>query len=142
MVSSKFLKFYRILCYEILFLIAFGGSVRAMNAGLACPDWPLCFGDFIPDFHIQVYFEFIHRVLAGMVGLFIFGFGIYLIRKKDVSNSVKLLSVLSMVTVFLQVIMGGLTVLFLLKESVVTTHLFLATLLFALVLLIYWELRG
>ncbi|MCB0366060.1 MAG: COX15/CtaA family protein [Bdellovibrionaceae bacterium] len=142
MVSGNFLKAYRFLCYEVLFLIAFGGSVRAMDAGLACPDWPLCFGDYIPDFHIQVYFEFLHRVLAGTVGLFVGGFGIYLLARKDVSVLVKSLSVLSIVLVLAQVVMGGLTVLLLLDENTVTGHLLLATMLFASLLWTYWELRA
>ncbi|MCB0361730.1 MAG: COX15/CtaA family protein, partial [Bdellovibrionales bacterium] len=142
MVSPRFLKAYRFLCYEVLFLIALGGSVRTMNAGLACPDWPLCFGEFIPDFHIQVYFEFIHRVLAGSLSLLVFGFGIYLLRQARIGKLVKLLSGIAMCLVVIQVIVGGLTVLMLLKESVVTLHLVLATALFACVLIVYWELKS
>ena len=62
-------KWYAALCTEIFILIALGGGVRAMDAGLACPDWPLCFGDYIPDYHPQDFLEFIHRALAGLVGI-------------------------------------------------------------------------
>ena len=46
-------------------LIVLGALVRAHGAGLACPDWPLCFGEFVPRMNLRVAFEWSHRVLAG-----------------------------------------------------------------------------
>src|SRR5262245_49023267 len=50
-------------------LIVLGALVRAHEAGLACPDWPLCFGEFVPRFDLKVAFEVSHRVTAGAISV-------------------------------------------------------------------------
>ena len=50
-------------------LIVLGALVRAHDAGLACPDWPQCFGTWIPELNLKVAFEWSHRVVAGGVAL-------------------------------------------------------------------------
>lgn len=131
------LKLYKYLCIEVFFLVSLGGAVRAMNAGLACPDWPLCFGDFIPDYHPQVYFEFIHRVLAGIIGIGATYLNIQVMRSTVATKNTKRLAFFALVLLLAQIIMGGLTVLLRLHEQVVTIHLALGTAFFAISLWIY-----
>ncbi|HKA15043.1 MAG TPA: COX15/CtaA family protein, partial [Myxococcota bacterium] len=50
-------------------LIVLGALVRAHGAGLACPDWPLCFGTVAPRMDVRVAFEYSHRALAGTITL-------------------------------------------------------------------------
>lgn len=135
--SLRVQKAYKYLVLEVLFLIAFGGAVRAMNAGLACPDWPLCFGDYIPDYHPQVYFEFIHRVLAGVVAIAVLVLNTAILRSNETKKSIKVLVWVSFILLVAQIIMGGLTVLLQLDAKVVTIHLALGTGLFASLLWIY-----
>jgi cytochrome c oxidase assembly protein subunit 15 len=42
-----------------------------MNAGLACPDWPLCYGQLVPtqQMNLQVFLEWFHRLDASLIGL-------------------------------------------------------------------------
>ena len=140
--NSKMTKAYGWLSFCIWLLIALGGSVRAMNAGLACPDWPLCFGEFIPDYHPQVYFEFIHRVFAGGVSVVAVLLACLGFRKKVFKTYQRWIVIFSLILLATQVVFGGLTVILKLQEMVVTTHLFLGTLFFLLNLFIYLDLKG
>lgn len=118
----------KVLCVSIFVLMCFGAFVRTMNAGLTCPDWPLCFGKFIPEYHFGVYLEFVHRAYAGLETL-LFIYCFWMIQKnKTLSKNIKKISYFALGILLLQVLMGGLTVLLLLKSVIVTSHLILATL--------------
>jgi cytochrome c oxidase assembly protein subunit 15 len=80
-------------------LIVFGAFVRLSNAGLSCPDWPTCYGQVTWPEHeheiAQANAEFTravephkawreqgHRMLAGALGLMIFGLALAAARKR------------------------------------------------------------
>lgn len=118
----------------IVGLMALGAGVRAMNAGLSCPDWPLCFGALIPDFHPGVWFEFVHRAYAGLVAIIFFLCAFYGFKKSDIPAGVKTAAVWGIFFLLMQIIMGALTVKLQVKSYIVTMHLTLATLFFLSVL--------
>src|SRR6266550_3833007 len=45
-------------------LIAWGGVVRATGSGDGCPDWPTCFGSWVPRVEYHTLIEYFHRLLA------------------------------------------------------------------------------
>ena len=59
------------LVVAVIALVVIGGATRVMEAGLACPDWPLCFGSFLPgrQMNVQVFLEWFHRLDAFVIGI-------------------------------------------------------------------------
>lgn len=139
---SWYLQVFRALTVEVFLLVTLGAAVRVMNAGLACPDWPLCFGDFIPDYHPQVYFEFIHRALAGLVAILTFVLVYILVFRSTAPRQLKAWGVVSVLLLLVQIVMGGLTVLMKLDSHVVAAHLTMGTGFFAILTWILLHLRG
>ncbi len=141
-ISEKLVKYYRYMIFEVIGLIVLGALVRAMDAGLACPDWPLCFGDIIPDYQFQVYLEFIHRALAGLIAIACFILNYKIIKNPNVSMTIKNICWFSWTVLMAQIIMGALTVTLQLDSYVVATHLMLAMVFLMSLLWIYFYISG
>ncbi len=48
-------------------LVILGAVVRVTGSGMGCPDWPLCFGQWLPPWEMAAILEWLHRTLAAMV---------------------------------------------------------------------------
>jgi cytochrome c oxidase assembly protein subunit 15 len=102
-------------------LIVVGALVRANGAGLACPDWPLCFGELVPRLDVKVAFEWGHRALAGGIALSLAVLSLAARRMEGMRSLLPLLWAL----LATQIVFGGLTVLLQLAPWSVTVHLLL-----------------
>jgi cytochrome c oxidase assembly protein subunit 15 len=119
------------------FLMALGSATRVMNAGLSCPDWPLCYGEVIPaaQMNLQVFLEWFHRLVASSVGFITLSLTIGCWwQKRQVPQWLPWGMSGALLLVIAQGILGGLTVTQLLQFEIVTAHLgtglfFFATLL-------------
>ncbi|MFN2549758.1 MAG: heme A synthase [Myxococcales bacterium] len=62
-------------------LIVAGGVVTNTDSGLACPDWPTCYGSLVPRMTGNVAVEHTHRLIATAVGLLTVALVILALRK-------------------------------------------------------------
>ncbi len=122
-----------------LLLMAVGSATRVMNAGLACPDWPLCYGQLVPSqqMNFQVFLEWFHRLDAGLVSLSTIALvGLSWWERRSLPNWLPWAATLALFLIFSQAILGGLTVTELLRFDIVTAHLGMALLFFCTLLVI------
>ncbi|NET55067.1 MAG: heme A synthase [Symploca sp. SIO2E6] len=122
-----------------LLLMAVGSATRVMNAGLACPDWPLCYGQLVPtgQMNLQVFLEWFHRLDASLVGLStILLFGSSWWQRRSLPNWLPWVSTFALGLIVFQGVLGGLTVTELLRFDIVTAHLGTALLFFITLIVI------
>ena len=110
-------------------LIPFGAFVRLKNAGLSCPDWPLCYGQLIPPAGYEIALETGHRFVAALLGLLIITIAIVSFRQHS-NFHIRGLALFSLALVCIQGLIGALTVTMTLWPPIVTLHLIGGNLLF------------
>jgi protoheme IX farnesyltransferase len=119
-------------------LIAVGGLVRATDSGLGCPDWPLCFGDWLPPADLHAWIEHTHRLTAAVfVGPLVGAVALITVfthRRRDLPLLVA--AVLAGVLVIVQSLLGAAVVLRGLAAELVTAHLAMALTILAAVIFI------
>lgn len=127
------------ICVATLILMAIGSATRVMNAGLACPDWPLCYGELVPakQMNLQVFLEWFHRLDAALIGFSALALvGMSWWYRRVLPNWLPWASAFALFLIVFQGILGGLTVTQLLRFDIVTAHLGTALLFFITLLVI------
>lgn len=136
----------------VYLLILAGGIVRATGSGMGCPDWPKCFGRWIPptqfsqlpsnyqevygaklkgevEFNaVKTWIEYANRLLGVLVGFFVFGTLLASLTYWKRRRSVVWGSLAAFVLVGANGWLGSRVVATELAQYLITAHLFLAVL--------------
>ncbi len=135
LIRSRLGKLAAHIVVALIALVVIGGATRVMEAGLACPDWPLCYGSLFPkgQMNVKVFLEWFHRLDALFVSIAIFLQLLFsLIYKSALPRWLPWVNSLLVALVALQGSLGALTVINLLPSTIVMAHLLLGLILVAL----------
>lgn len=124
-----------------LFLILVGGLVRAAGAGLGCPDWPQCFGMWIPPTNaadlpaqydaslfnpVHTWLEYINRLVGVLIGFLITLTFVFSFKYRKIDPVVTTTSGIAFVLVLFQGWLGGQVVRSGLSPGMITIHMVVA----------------
>ena len=163
--TKKYLRYTWFVLGMVFLVILAGGVVRMTQSGMGCPDWPTCFGRWIPPTHASqlppdfekylkkqdidhtfnayhTWIEYINRLLGALLGIFIFIHFIWsFIKFRKINSRIVWLSFLLLVTVGFQGWLGKKVVDDNLAVVKITTHMFVALVIAAIPLLITDRLK-
>jgi cytochrome c oxidase assembly protein subunit 15 len=142
-----------------------GGVVRTTQSGMGCPDWPTCFGKWIPptnasqlppDFEkylqkqdidhtfnvFHTWTEYINRLVGELLGVFaLIQFFLLYRKRKELAQAYKLAAAY-LVAVILTGLFGGAVVLLNLAHLSITVHLLAAIILLQIQLALMLSLQS
>lgn len=110
-------------------LLTAGALVTSNDAGLSIPDWPLAYGSMVPPFVGGIRYEFSHRVFAGIIALLTVALAVWLWRSEP-RRWVRNFGWIALVTVLVQAVIGGLTVILRQPVAVSVAHATVAQIFF------------
>lgn len=125
-------------------LILLGGVVHNTRSSLACPDWPLCYGQVFPKMEGEILVEHSHRLLATLVGLLTCAIVAvsWVTARRERDRRLRNLAIGALLLVVAQGVLGGVTVLLRLPTWTSTAHLGVSLAFFCLLILIAFRAGG
>ncbi|ANQ48660.1 COX15/CtaA family protein [Flammeovirga yaeyamensis] len=146
--------FYRrfgvVTVFAVFFLILVGGIVRSTGSGMGCPDWPLCFGQYIPPTDIsqlpddyktiyavagkeiadfsafKTWVEYVNRLVGVAIGLLVFFTLVFSFSYLKKDPQVTVFSFIAFVLVGVEGWLGSKVVATDLNPFMITLHMLLA----------------
>lgn len=161
----SFIRFTWLALVMVFLVVIAGGTVRMTQSGMGCPDWPKCFGRWVPptnasqlpaDFEkylkkqdidhtfnaFHTWTEYINRLMGALLGLVVFIHFLWSFRVfRKTNRPVVLLSLLLLIGVGFEAWLGKTVVDHNLAVVKITTHMLMALVLAGIPLLIIRRLR-
>ena len=146
---NGFRRFAFLTTLATYFVIFLGGLVRVSGAGLGCPDWPRCFGRWIPPFDASqipqgidpasfnftlAWIEYFNRLGGVIIGLLIVATAVLALRYYRHNARVLLPTLAAAVLTAVQGWLGSVVVSSALEPVIVTVHMVLALIIVSLLL--------
>ncbi|MBP9185655.1 MAG: COX15/CtaA family protein [Bacteroidia bacterium] len=146
----RFRRFGLLTIGSVFFLIFVGGLVRSTGSGMGCPDWPKCFGTWVPptdvsqlpanykelfktsthevaEFDVyKTWTEYVNRLIGVATGLFVFFTVLFAIPYLKTKPSIFWLSFLALILTAFQGWIGAKVVATNLAHWMVTIHMIIA----------------
>ncbi len=113
-----------VVLFLALCLVGLGGVVHTTGSSLACPDWPLCNGEWLPAMRGGVEYEHSHRLLALAVAAGVTALPFVIPRAR---RGLRRLGLVALALVVVQALLGAATVILRLPPPVSIAHLLTAT---------------
>lgn len=118
-------------------VLLMGATVTNTGSSEGCgKSWPLCHGEFIPEYAFETMVEYSHRLVTGVEGLLILGLAITAFPQRRRYPELKALLPLMIFTLLLQSGMGAWAVLYPQTPAVMATHFGISLVCFASVYLV------
>src|SRR6266852_2200507 len=114
--------------------VSLGVTVRVNNAGLSCPDWPLCYNKVFTFPVLGALLEESHRYNATIVSVLIVALTISVFIWARKERQVLIPTLIALTLLVVEIVLGGLTVLWKLPPTIITAHLGTAWAIFAMVI--------
>ena len=110
----------------LFFIVVSGATVRLTASGLGCENWPRCGDTYLPEKDFHAFVEFGNRMVGVVVGLVTLLAALAAWRVEGLARWVRWAAFALPVTVLLQGILGGVTVLLELHPLTVMAHFLLS----------------
>ncbi|MBL7997521.1 MAG: COX15/CtaA family protein [Candidatus Kapabacteria bacterium] len=157
--AIRFRRFGIVTIAAIYILIAVGGIVRATGSGMGCPDFPTCFGQWIPptdisqlpadyktqfavqgkeiaDFNaVHTWTEYVNRLVGILIGMLIFVTFLLSAKFWNCDRRITFLSVAAFILVAVQGALGAIVVKTNLQPVIITFHAALALVIVMLIVI-------